>query len=80
MERLGTRQTSLAKLQTVMCALRDRGVYFPSEREVVYIHPNDSVVLTCEVINFVSASAYVVCCLLEATSVVHAIIQTRLHC
>ena len=63
-----------------MGALRDRGVYFPSDREVVYIHPNDSVVLTCEVINFVSASAYVVCCLLEATSAVHAIIRTRLHC
>ena len=47
-----------------MGALRDRGVYFPSDR-VVYIHPNDNVVLTCEVIDFVSASAYVVCCLLE---------------
>ena len=62
-----------------MGALRDRGVYFPSDH-VVYIHPNDSVVLTCEVINSVSASAYVVCCLLEATSAVHAIIRTRLHC
>ena len=40
-----------------MGAKRNR-VYFPSDGKIVHRHPKDIVVLTCEVINFVPASAY----------------------